>query len=47
MPLKAVRFAAKRKAKCSKMRNEKHKNPQQLHKQNLCKPLNTWLKGAK
>jgi len=38
MLLNAVRFAAKRKLKCSKMRDEKHKHPQQLHKQNLLEP---------
>jgi len=37
-PLNAVRFAAKRKLKCSKMRDKKHKHTQQLHKQHLCKP---------
>ena len=29
------------------MQDEKHKHPQQLHKQNLLEPWNTWLKGAK
>ena len=38
MPLNAVRFAAKRKLKCSKMRDEKHKHTQQLYNQNLLKP---------
>ena len=47
MPLNAVRFAAKRKAKCWQMQNEKHKNTLQWYKQNLLEPLKTWLKGAK
>ena len=47
MPLNAVRFAAKRKLKCSKMRDEKHKHTQQLYNQNLLKPCDTWLKWAK
>ena len=38
MPLNAVCFAAKRKLRCSKMRDKKHKHTQQLHKQHLCKP---------
>jgi len=45
--LNAVRFGAKRKAKCCKMRDEKHKNTLKWYKQNLFKPLKTWLKGAK
>ena len=38
MPLNAACFAAKRKLRCSKMRDKKHKHTQQLHKQHLCKP---------
>jgi len=29
------------------MRDEKHKNTLKWYKQNLFKPLKTWLKGAK
>jgi len=29
------------------MQDEKHKNPLQLHKQNLAEPQKTGLKGAK
>ena len=36
--LNAVHFGAKRKAKCCKMQDEKHKHTQQLYKQNLLKP---------
>ena len=47
MLLNAVRFAAKRKAKCSKMQCNKHKYPQLWHKQNLLEPLKAWHKRAK
>ena len=50
----AVQFAAKRKAKCCKMRADKrkyppqwHKYPPQWHKQTLLEPLKTWHKRAK
>ena len=47
LPLNAVRFAAKRKAKCCKMQDEKHKNTQQRYKQNLFEPLKTGLERTK
>ena len=47
MPLNAVRFGAKRKAKCCKMRVDKHKYSPQLYRQNHFEPLKTWLKRAK
>ncbi len=36
--LNAAHFGAKRGAKCCKMRDEKHKYPQRLYKQNLIEP---------
>jgi len=43
----ARHFGAKCGAICCKMRDEKHKHPLQLYKQNLYEPLKTWLNMAK
>ena len=43
----AVHFGAKRKAKCCKIENDKHKNTLQWYKHNLLEPRKTWLEWAK
>ena len=45
--LNAVCFDAKRKAKCCKIENDKHKNPLQWYKHNLLEPQETRLEWAK
>ena len=45
--LNAVRFGAKRKVKCCKMRGDKHKYSLKRYRQKLFKPLKTWPKRAK
>ena len=45
--LNGRRFGAKRKAKCRKIQNDKHKNTLQWYKHNLLEPRKTWLEWAK
>ena len=47
MVLNAVHFGAKRKVKCGKMGDEKHKNTHQGDRQDLFEPLKIGLKRGK
>jgi hypothetical protein len=47
MPQNALHFGAKRKVKCGKMGDEKHKNTHQGDRQDLFEPLKIGLKRGK